>query len=292
MASKARTESELRSNIQPVMRAPACRAGADRWFEECLESVRVLGYAIVEEVLNEPFLARTREAMYRCQAAITRELGDDRLARAGELGVLRLMMKYEPHFLEFLALPEVLAVVDGTVSPTAILHLQNGFILPSSQTLGARGRFQSTYHRDFPRLMGGYLASMNVMFAIDGFTETNGATWVIPGTHQREFTPTADAEAQAVCLECAAGSMIVFDSTLWHAAGRNVSGHDRLAINHQFTRSFFKQQIDYVRALGDEVMTSLPPRIQQLLGWYTRVVTSLDEYYRPSDQRLYQPGQG
>ncbi len=283
----------LRSHSQPAIGAPTFNVGAETWLGECLESVRHVGYAIVEGVLNEQFLSRTREAMYRCQAAITRDIGDDRLARAGELGVLRLMMKYEPHFLEFLALPELLAVVDATVSATAILHLQNGFILPSRQTPGARGRFQSTYHRDFPRLLGGYLASINVLFAIDAFNERNGATWVIPGTHQRDVTPAAEAdEAQGVSLVCPPGSMIVFDSTLWHAAGRNGSGQDRLAINHQFTRSFFKQQIDYVRALGDEVVTTLPPRTQQLLGWYTRVVTSLDEYYRPSDQRLYRSGQG
>ena len=39
--------------------------------------------------------------------------------------------------------------------------------------------------------------------------------------------------------------MLVFDSTLWHAAGQNVSGRDRLAINQQFTRSYVKQQVDY-----------------------------------------------
>ena len=86
--------------------------------------------------------------------------------------------------------------------------------------------------------------------------------------------------------------MIVFDSTLWHAAGSNTSGRDRLAINHQFTRSFIKQQIDYVRALGDEAVRRQPPRTQQLLGWYTRVVTSLDEYYQPEERRLYRRGQG
>jgi hypothetical protein len=31
-------------------------------------------------------------------------------------------------------------------------------------------------------------------------------------------------------------------------AGINTSGKERLAINHQFIRSFLKQQIDYVRA--------------------------------------------
>ena len=74
--------------------------------------------------------------------------------------------------------------------------------------------------------------------------------------------------------------MIVFDSTLWHAAGDNRSGRDRLAINQQFTRSYVKQQVDYVRALGDDVVAPRP-RTQQLLGWYTRVVTSLDEFTAP-----------
>jgi ectoine hydroxylase-related dioxygenase (phytanoyl-CoA dioxygenase family) len=84
----------------------------------------------------------------------------------------------------------------------------------------------------------------------------------------------------------------VFDSTLWHASGRNTSGRDRLSINHQFTRSWIKPQIDYVRALGDGFVGSLPERSRQLLGWYTRVVTSLDEFYRPPEERLYRAGQG
>src|ERR687890_978256 len=79
-------------------------------------------------------------------------------------------------------------------------------------------------------------------------------------------------EATAAPALCPAGSMIVFDSTLWHAAGINVSGADRLAVNQQFTRSFIKPQIDYVRALGDEAILRQRPRTQQLLGWYTRVV--------------------
>jgi ectoine hydroxylase-related dioxygenase (phytanoyl-CoA dioxygenase family) len=269
-------------------------ARTEHWLPAALESVRCLGYAIVDGVLDADMLARTREAMYHCQRAIVRDIGDERLGRAGELGVLRLMMKYEPLFFEYLALPEVLAVVDETVSKTAILHLQNGFVLPTSATVGnGRGRFQSSYHQDFPRVLGGYLASINMLFAIDEFTQTNGATWAIPGTHQRSAAPCEESRRHnAVCLECPAGSMIVFDSTLWHAAGRNVSGNDRLAINHQYTRSFIKQQIDYVRALGDDVVIALPPRTQQLLGYYTRVVTSLDEYYRPLEERLYRQGQG
>jgi ectoine hydroxylase-related dioxygenase (phytanoyl-CoA dioxygenase family) len=256
-------------------------------------ALHCVGYAVVENVLDGTFLAATRDRMYCVQERILGEIGKERLAAAGELGVLRLMMKYDPHFFTFLEIPEVVDVVDRALSETAILHLQNGFILPSFPRVSTPDVFQNAFHQDFPRVLSGYAASVNVMFAIDPFTEDNGATLVVPGTHQRmEKLDHAYLARNAVPVECDAGAMLVFDSTLWHAAGRNTSGEDRLAINHQFTRSFFKQQIDYVRALGDAVILEQPARTQQLLGWYSRVVTSLDEYYQPPDKRLYRKGQG
>jgi ectoine hydroxylase-related dioxygenase (phytanoyl-CoA dioxygenase family) len=264
------------------------------WKAHAIEAVRNEGFCVVEDVLDDGFLAATRSAMYGVQAGIRRDVGEERMRRAGELGVLRLMLKYDAHFLRFLEIPEVLEIVDATVSDTAILHLQNGFILPSFEAGdGTPQVFQNTFHRDFPRHLNGYMASINVFFAIDPFRAENGATWVVPGSQHRAEVPTAGyCKAHGIPATCRAGSMIVFDSTLWHAAGENTSGQDRLAINHQFTRSFIKQQIDYVRAIGEASIADLAPRTQQLLGYYTRVVTSLDEYYRPEAGRLYRRGQG
>ena len=256
------------------------------------DAVRKEGYCVVENVLGAAQIQELRAALYRAQERIVAEVGAERLRRAGELGVLRLMMKFEPACLQLLEVPQMLAVVDQHLGATAVLHLQNGFILPSSAAHDG-GVFQSSFHRDFPRVLNGYLMSINTFFALDDFRAANGATWVVPGTHQREARPAEDdLKRAAVCVECAAGAMIVFDSTLWHCGGRNTSGKDRLAVNHQFTRSYVKQQIDYVRALGDAAVIALPARSQQLLGYYTRVVTSLDEYYRPAAERLYRSGQG
>jgi len=258
-----------------------------------LEALRHQGFSVVPGVLDADFLSETRERMYAVQSQICRDVGKDRLQQARELGVLRLMMKYDAHFLRFLEIPQMLTVVDALLSPTAILHTQNGAILPSFAAGEIPQVFQNQFHMDFPRVLNGFIASVNVMFAIDAFTAENGGTLVVPGTQHRQPVPTGEYLEQAnVPIECPAGSMFVFDSTLWHAAGRNVSGRDRLAINHQFTRSWIKPQIDHVRALGDEVVQALPARTQQLLGWYTRVVTSLDEYYRPQSERLYRAGQG
>lgn len=262
------------------------------WLENALEGLKYAGAAIITDVLDAALLERVRAAMYEARARTIEEVGQERLDRAREVGVMRMMLRYDPVFAELLELPELLAVVDSTVSETAVMHLQNGFILPPYD--GGGGEiFQYSFHMDFPRYMEGYIASVNAMLAIDEFTAANGGTLIAPGTHQRPGRPNQRVlESGAVSVECPAGSMFVFDSTLWHAAGRNMTDRDRLAINHQFTRSFFKQQIDYVRALGDEFVLAQPPRTQQLLGWYTRVVTSADEYYQPAEKRLYRSGQG
>ena len=263
------------------------------WLSLALKAVRSQGFSIVADVVEGAIVQETCDRMYAVQEAILADIGRDRLEAAGELGVLRGMMQYDKWFLRFLEMPDVLAIVDGMLSTTSIMHLQNGFILPSFQPGEAPQVFQNSFHMDFRRVLNGYMASINVFIPLVDFHEENGATLVVPKTHQRESVPSDEyLNEKAIPAECPAGSMIVFDSTLYHAAGQNRSGADRLSINHQFTPSFFKQQIDYVRLLGDDVTEALLPRTQQLLGWYTRVVTSLDEYYRPPHERLYRAGQG
>jgi ectoine hydroxylase-related dioxygenase (phytanoyl-CoA dioxygenase family) len=259
---------------------------------EALDALRYQGYAILEGAVPARLLERTRDALYRGQAAIEAQLGSERLQRAGERGVVRIPFLFDDVFYEYLTLSPVLEVVDAFIGDTAILHLMNGFVLPSVAP-SEPAIFQTTFHPDFPRYLNGYVASLNVFVAIDAFTPENGATLMVPATHQRANAPDAAyMRAHAVPACASAGSLLLFDSTLWHAAGQNCSGRDRLALNMQFTKSFLKQQIDYVRALGDVIIETLPERTKQLLGWYTRVVTTLDEYYQPEEKRLYRRGQG
>ena len=230
------------------------------WLGGVLEALQIDGCAIVEGVLDESLCATTKEALYHVRDRILAEVCAERLERAGELGVLRLMLKYDPHFFRLLEVPELLAVIDATVSNTAILHLQNGLVLPPL-TGEAPKIFQLRYPHDFPRVLGGFLMFVNTFLAIDEFTRDNGGTTLAPATHHRQERPSDRLlAAKGVLAICPAGSMIVFDSTLWHAAGENRSSADRLAINQQFTRSYVKQQIDYVRALGGDAVLAQSPR--------------------------------
>ena len=177
-----------------------------QWLTQAVAGLQCVGFFIVEDVLDATLIADTRAALYRVRDRIVHDVGEDRLRRANELGVLRLMLAYDDLFFRYLELPELLAVVDAALSDTAILHLQNGFILPSFAAALQPSVFQNRYHQDFPRVLNGDLMSVNAFFAIDPFTRDNGATWVVPGTHQRRLPPACDVlNRLALPAECPPG---------------------------------------------------------------------------------------
>lgn len=251
------------------------------------------GICIISNLFDPSFVEKLSGAVYHVQESIHRDIGEEPLIRAGEMGVLRTPMVYDDVFFEILKNPYILSLVDYIVSPNAILHLQNGFILPSFKYKeDTPEKFQNKLHMDFKRVLNGYLLSLNILVIVSDFSEENGGTLAIPGSHQMTEKPNIKcADSLLKAVEAPSGSLLVFDSTLWHCAGRNVSGQDRLGINHQFTYSYLKQQMDYVRVIGEEKLATLPERTKQLMGWYTRVPTSIDEYYTPADQRLYRANQ-
>ncbi|HTD09372.1 MAG TPA: hypothetical protein VK680_10810, partial [Solirubrobacteraceae bacterium] len=83
------------------------------WLSQTQEALRYSGGAIVTDVLTRELCERIRSAMYAVQDRTVKELGRERLARAPELGVLRIMVDYDPIFLDLLALPEMLAIIDA-----------------------------------------------------------------------------------------------------------------------------------------------------------------------------------
>jgi len=126
-----------------------------------------------------------------------------------------------------------------------------------------RGRgFQHTFHRDFPRDLHGYVASLNVMLVFDHFTELNGGTLVVPGTHQRAPSSRrlSTSSRRRSPSNARAGSMILFDSTLWHAAGAQPirprpPGGQTISSRG---RSSSSRSTMFARS-GDEAVLSQPP---------------------------------
>lgn len=147
-------------------------------------------------------------------------------------------------------------------------------------------------HRDIRFAAAGRRFMLNSLVMLDPFTDENGATFVLSGSQYDDECPDRERfVAEAARATGPRGSILFFDSRLWHAAGHNQTTTVRRALTLTFTSPFFKPQLDYVRLLGDDVVRGFNPFLKQVVGYNARVPASLEEFYVPVDRRFYQRGQ-
>jgi ectoine hydroxylase-related dioxygenase (phytanoyl-CoA dioxygenase family) len=121
---------------------------------------------------------------------------------------------------------------------------------------------QSVYPlpRDFPPVV------VNTMWALDDFTEDNGATRLIPGSHRwvdRQPTP----DDCVVTATMPAGSVLFYVGKLWHGGGANNTDRPRLGVILEYVASWLRAQETHILAVPRDVVAGLPPRLQELLGY-------------------------
>jgi len=152
-------------------------------------------------------------------------------------------------------------------------------------------RHGQTFHRDVRTYTGSFHLMLNMLVMVDDFTVENGATKVVPGSHVSVERPDdAYLEQHAIRITGRAGTIMLFDSNLWHSAAPNNTDGQRMALTLTFTPPFHKQQMDYPRLLGESFPAN--EKMRQLLGYNSRVPANHDEWYQPPEKRMYKPGQG
>lgn len=107
----------------------------------------------------------------------------------------------------------------------------------------------------------------NLLFMLDDFTEANGATRVVPGSHlvreQRPFT----AE-ETVAAEGPAGTVMVFDGRLIHGTGANLTqNEERRAVLAYHCRPYIRQQENYFLGLDPEIRRTASEPFLRRLGF-------------------------
>jgi hypothetical protein len=147
-------------------------------------------------------------------------------------------------------------------------------------------------HRDIRSYSGDIPLLLNTLVMLDDFTAENGATFMGTGTHKKpEKIEEAAFYAMAGRALGTAGSVLVFNSNVWHAGGDNLTAKPRRSVTPMFCRPFVKPQFDYPRALGYD-RDDWSAHLRQLLGYNSRIPASLEEWYQPPHKRMYLPDQG
>lgn len=146
------------------------------------------------------------------------------------------------------------------------------FLLTASQAICIRpGEKAQAFHHDDPFYTVPRprpMISLSTIAAVDAFTEENGATELIPGSHRwgddwRERV----GSASPLTLTMPAGACVLFAGTTVHRGGANRSGAPRLAFSNQYCQPWARQQENFLLGVPPEVARAMPQRLQEMLGY-------------------------
>lgn len=166
-------------------------------------------------------------------------------------------------FLDLAEHPRVLALLDAL--------LLRGFLLSNLQSIRLHpGENAQAWHTDDafylvprPRKTLG----VSTIWALEDFTEDNGATEVIPGSHRWGMEHPSDRAHEVSKAVMSAGSVIVFDAGLWHRGGANASTGTRLAISPQYCQPWLRPQESQLLIVPPDRAKACSTRVRSMLGY-------------------------
>jgi ectoine hydroxylase-related dioxygenase (phytanoyl-CoA dioxygenase family) len=107
---------------------------------------------------------------------------------------------------------------------------------------------------------------VNVMWPLDDFTEENGATRIVAGSH-RWIDERPGPETPTVAVEMPTGSALVYLGSLWHGGGANRTDRPRLGVVLHYGVAWLRPVENHILAVPPAVVAGLSPRMQELLGY-------------------------
>src|SRR5262245_41425521 len=119
----------------------------------------------------------------------------------------------------------------------------------------------------------------NTMWALTDFTEANGATRVIPGSHLRDHSPAFGTHYDSVAAEMPRGSVLVWHGSLWHGGGANRTGQRRVGVAMNYCAGWIRQQENQQLGIPRETARGFSPRLRELVGYgvYDGLVGHIDK---------------
>lgn len=148
--------------------------------------------------------------------------------------------------------------------------------------------FHKKVHRDIRGFSSDVPIMLNMLVMLDDFTPENGATLLLQGSHLKDENPSDDFFLKnAVKATGQAGDILVWNSNLYHASGTNKTKNVRRSLPITFSLPYYKQLLDYPRAIGYDKDISFQEDLRKLIGYDARVPRSASEWYSPADKLLY-----
>jgi len=200
----------------------------------------------------EPYLQATRMGSDGFSGESTRRTG--------------ALVARSPAAREMVMNPTVVGTVGKVLS-----HAKN-FQLHLTQVIAiGAGETGQDIHRDqwafdffpFPK---GYEVQCNTLWAATDFTEQNGATRVIPGSHLFDDKIRFE-HADTVPAEMERGSVLFYTGALYHGGGANRTDSVRIGVNITYNVAWLRQEENQYLSVPLEIARELPDPLLRMMGY-------------------------
>jgi len=247
-------------------------------FEAALVDVHDRGYVIIEDVLSPGDCDDYRQILEHFMAVSP--TGRNVFEGTSSHRLYALLAKSD-RFAGMIEHPLALAFAEHFLGESCLLSACLSINLHPGETV--QPWHTDDGHISVPQPHGVF--GISVFWALDDTTDMNGATEVLPFSHQwdvpeiggrlqdehfrqREDLPTASqGDIECVKATMKAGSVMIMRSDVWHRGGANQTNTDRLIVTPQYCAGWARPLETMLLAVPRETVARLPSRTQALLGY-------------------------
>ncbi|MGD0701495.1 MAG: phytanoyl-CoA dioxygenase family protein [Trebonia sp.] len=214
------------------------------------------GYAVLPGRLDDDLVATARSELGELLAAAPWGTGFDGTRTRRVWAPLAVTRCLDAAALD----PLILAVVEQAVGPGTQFGTTCAVEVHPGQGVQVLHYEQNLY--PLPRDRD---VMLTAIWALDDFTAENGATRVVPASH--ESPARKPDQAETVPVEMPAGSVFLFSGRLYHGAGANVSDRPRLGVAIDYIQPWLRSCEAHTLSADPAQVRLLPQRLQELLGF-------------------------
>lgn len=160
----------------------------------------------------------------------------------------------------------VVAVADAVLLPHCATYQVGSMtaidILP--------GEAEQALHRDdslYPIEIAGLELEIGVMWALNDFTEENGGTRVVLGSHRFIRSWHLPDVSDWVAAAMPKGSALFYMGSTWHGGGANRSNASRTGLINTYSLGWLRQESNQYLETPPDVAARFEPRLRALLGY-------------------------